>query len=362
MPSSTYCRDDLSPNTKDPLEALSRPTSDQISLDSYVTAGEKDPEERDNMYLETAGFSDSSQSPWDLYTELAGASNDPPAMSSILKAITAQPRAVESPCWTEYQLDACHVDLLRQRLEECGVSEKVRSGYFSELGIFVHEAHSYTHSIYACHFSRYFFKKLDHLSSSPEEEACVAHIVDSGSSDAKAKDSTNKDYHQPDNFYSHFFSIHHGCCLEIACTQKRARLNDLAEFYFFDSDRQTQVLVCIDFDADRSKKATLLTWRRSGGKLTAHVQDIRTEDGKLVPGDSLRITMLEIAPPDRIPPSMHNMAIEFSVQELVEILELAESARAKWDEIQRAKNTVPIVPKPTAWLPDGVEGASKPNS
>ncbi|OAL36658.1 hypothetical protein AYO20_03990 [Fonsecaea nubica] len=346
MPSSTHCRDDLSPKTKD-----------QTSLDNHVTTGEKESEERDNTCLETAGFSDTPKSPWDLYTELAGASNDPPALRSILKAITAQHRAVEPPFWTEYQLDACHVDLLRQRLEECGVSEKARSGYFSELGIFVHEAHSYTHNIYACQFSRYFFKKLDHLSSSPEEEACVAHIVDSGSSDAKAKDSTNKGYHQPDNFYSNFFSIHHGFCLEIACTQKRARLNDLAEFYFLNSDRQTQVLVCIDFDADHSKKATFLTWRCSGGKLKAHVQDIRTEDGKLVPGDSLRITMLEIAPPDRIPPSMHNMAIYFSVQELVEILEFAESARAKWDEIQRAKNTVPIVPKPTAALPDDVEGA-----
>lgn len=88
----------------------------------------------------------------------------------------------------------------------------------------------------------------------------MSRVANIRSADAEALN--NSDIHQPDNFFVHCRTPQYGLAIEIAYSQKRKRLQELAEFYIRQSVRETQVLIALDYDYGRTEKATLLTWRR----------------------------------------------------------------------------------------------------
>ncbi|EXJ69214.1 uncharacterized protein A1O5_07250 [Cladophialophora psammophila CBS 110553] len=247
---------------------------------------------------------------------------DPLAITSVLEAITAQNRAIPvvAPLWTEYRLAACHLDLLKQRIDLFGEGGKLRCGYFSRTKTFVHEVPSSAHQMCANKFRWSVYEKVLRLCPSLAELPFVKEVIFDHSPTIEASDGQGNDFHQADLFVNHILSMDYGFCLEFAYAQKRDRLSDLAQFYIHDSETETRLVIGIDYDPKHSKKATLRTWRRDGDKLQAHVQDLRADDGKPIPGDPLRINVLDIAPPHCTPLSMHSKAIEFSVKELDDIL------------------------------------------
>ncbi|KIX96538.1 uncharacterized protein Z520_07804 [Fonsecaea multimorphosa CBS 102226] len=291
------------------------------------------------------------------------APNDARVVKSTVKEIIIRQVTLPRPRWAEFPLEERHVDRLRICLDNCHAlrgttptgADDLRGGYFSNTGHFYHQKPAYAHDLFAhgfkvgaqqhtCGFSQHFGAKMRQLCSSPEEAAFVSQLGNSESAYCFARDPYIKDYHQPDGFFSHDVSVNYGVCLELVNSHKRARLADLADFYLHKSVRETQVLIAVDFDEDQSKRVVLSTWRRDGDGLKMHVQDIRDEDGTLVPGNPLRIPMLDIAPPAIVPLSMRNKAIVFSVQELCQIMKDAEDGVAK--VIEESERVPEIVPPP----------------
>jgi len=106
----------------------------------------------------------------------------------------------------------------------------------------------------------------------------------------------------------------------------------LAEFYLGEkSKRMCQVVVGIDCDyRGGTKRTTLLVFRRHGSdstgkKIVCHEQDIRRDDGAIIPGDPLRISMLDLAGSDDVPSSLRNKTIEIPVEKMHQFLELGEA-------------------------------------
>ena len=129
---------------------------------------------------------------------------------------------------------------------------------------------SRTHELCTRRLSQGILEKLGQLCSTPEEREFKYQIADSGSADAESNNS--RDVHQPDAFFHHGLSPQYGLVLEVAYSQKRNRLPELAKFYIFEGERETQMMIGIDYDYGRTKRATLLTWRRDGNKLRSYAQ------------------------------------------------------------------------------------------
>ncbi|KIW25472.1 uncharacterized protein PV07_08638 [Cladophialophora immunda] len=208
---------------------------------------------------------------------------DPPTVSSILHAIEAADAHGCDGCatWTEYQLEEKDWFILRQRLDESG--RKIRYHYFSETQTFAHQMVSYAHESSHGRLTMSLAVKLAALCASEEEKAFEKMIVNFGQADAKS--SSNSSIHRPDGYFAHGKSHKYGVVVEIAYSQKRERLQDLAEFYILRSDRKIQMLLAIDYDYGRTMKVSLITWRPNGsGGLDRRVQvcfylDAALDDG-----------------------------------------------------------------------------------
>jgi len=84
----------------------------------------------------------------------------------------------------------------------------------------------------------------------------ICFLVENDSSDRKSK-------HEPDASFWHDSAQYPGVIIEVAYSQKRKRLDRLAEDYHLDSDASVQAVVGLDIEYGRkdSRKATLSVWR-----------------------------------------------------------------------------------------------------
>lgn len=121
---------------------------------------------------------------------------------------------------------------------------------------------SLAHDLCANMLTSSILSKLRDLCASPEERQFVSRIANRGSADVKALNTS--DIHQPDSFIIHYRVPQHGLVVEISYSQKRKKLQELAEFYIRQSVLEIQMLIALDFDYGRTEKVTLLTWRRDG--------------------------------------------------------------------------------------------------
>ena len=88
---------------------------------------------------------------------------------------------------------------------------------------------------------------------------------------------STKSKHEPDASFWHDDAQYPGVIVEVAYSQKKKRLDRLAEDYLLDSDASVRVVVGLDIEygKERSRKATLSVWRTH----IAHTGD----------GDELRV-------------------------------------------------------------------------
>jgi hypothetical protein len=98
---------------------------------------------------------------------------------------------------------------------------------------------------------------------------------------------STKSKHEPDTSFWHDDAVYPGVIIEVSYSQKRKRLERLAEEYLLDSNANVQVVVGLDIEYGRkgsrksiSRKATLSVWR--------------TQMFHTVDGDELRVVQ-EIA-------------------------------------------------------------------
>jgi hypothetical protein len=96
--------------------------------------------------------------------------------------------------------------------------------------------------------------------------------------------SSSKSKHEPDTSFWHDGAEYPGVIIEVAYSQKRKRLDRLAEEYLFDSDASVQVVVGLDIEYGNkgSRKATLSVWRTrvfhtADGDELRVVQDVADE-------------------------------------------------------------------------------------
>lgn len=77
--------------------------------------------------------------------------------------------------------------------------------------------------------------------------------------------SNRKSRYEPDTSFWHDNAQYPGVVIEVAYSQKRDRLDRLAESYLLDSDASIQVVVGLDIEYGKegSRKATFSVWRTS---------------------------------------------------------------------------------------------------
>ena len=92
--------------------------------------------------------------------------------------------------------------------------------------------------------------------------------MNGGASTTQSRYSKGKDEHEADAFLYHYSDPLYGLALEVAYSQKRGKVLEKAKFYILECERETPIVVCIDYDYGRSKKVTLLTWRRDGDEMS----------------------------------------------------------------------------------------------
>ena len=111
-----------------------------------------------------------------------------------------------------------------------------------------------------------------------------------------APHSTNSK-HEPDASFWHDDAQYPGVIIEVAYSQKRKRLDRLAEDYLLDSDASVRVVVSLDigYGKKRSLKTTISVWRTH----VAHTDD----------GDELRVVQ-EIA--DEVYPALRQLSRRLS--------------------------------------------------
>ncbi|KIX92552.1 uncharacterized protein Z520_11728 [Fonsecaea multimorphosa CBS 102226] len=239
-----------------------------------------------------------------------------------------RPRVHEQSIWTEYQIGENDWVILKNSLAT--IYRTPRFDYFSQTHTFAYQILSDAHEHYLFGLSIALRNKLFRLGSSRREHAFMHNMLFYNRGGAKPLDS-NSGMHQMDGFLRNDDLPSYGVGVEIAFSQKRARLQELAEFHLLQSEQSVQWLLVIDFDHPRSKKVSLLTWKLcncdvSGAReLEVHDQVIRDENGALIPGDPLEISLLDIAPYHIVPPSLREKTIELSVEEIFKIVDGKES-------------------------------------
>ncbi|OQV03247.1 hypothetical protein CLAIMM_08316 [Cladophialophora immunda] len=197
----------------------------------------------------------------------------PRSVCSIIQDIESRlsGRSREDEPWKEYPLGVDDWKILRWFLDNCGW--KVRFDYFSRIQTFVHRMPSTAHDTFIYQLCIELIVKVRNLPAGDQErEEFRRLIITHGSGDVK---TTGSSTHSPDNFITHRRTPMYGLYIEFAWSQDRNRLPELAEFYMFESGRQTQVVIGIDCDSRRTKRVTLRCWRRSnptGDQISEYVQ------------------------------------------------------------------------------------------
>jgi hypothetical protein len=75
--------------------------------------------------------------------------------------------------------------------------------------------------------------------------------------------SPSKSKYEPDASFKHKDAEYPGVIIEVAYSQKKKRLAQLADNYLMDSDTSIRAVVCLDIEygKDESRRATLSIWR-----------------------------------------------------------------------------------------------------
>ncbi|KIX92031.1 uncharacterized protein Z520_12246 [Fonsecaea multimorphosa CBS 102226] len=247
----------------------------------------------------------------------------------------------DSSVWKEYPLSQRLWIIINEHLT--ALAGPLQYGYFSRTETFVHQVPSPSHESLSQSFAQLVTRKLYRLCREQGVRTFAGRVVHAGPPDSKAGSNSCRDLHQPDIFFSHVVLPKYGVAVEITYAEKRDRLQELAEFYMLKSNRNTRLFINIDYDRGRTWKVTLRTWRRDytdpiGLRLRSRVQELRGEDGTLVPGPPLRVCMLDFARQELVPPFLHGRDIELSVEELGSVIEEADASDSEETDSEQSDN------------------------
>ncbi|OAP54029.1 hypothetical protein AYL99_11789 [Fonsecaea erecta] len=238
-------------------------------------------------------------------------SDDALTASFIVRDVQARLSGrVPGPEWSAHGMTSSGWDILRRLLKDSVNHDKLRYDYFPGTQTFVHRMPSHTHDLACNGFAQIVLRELTWIChGAPEKQQFLrnAFLCCRGN-----------------GFY--------GLVIEVAYAQKSKQLEKLAQFYLFDAHLNTQKVVGIAIDYDRSKRVTLHTWQRdnsnaaTSGRIQHYSQEVRTETGARVSGPPLQISVFDIAPPSLVPSSLHGVTIPISLEGLCDDIELGEDA------------------------------------
>ncbi|OAP55604.1 hypothetical protein AYL99_09755 [Fonsecaea erecta] len=266
-------------------------------------------------------------------------SDDAPTASFIVQDVEARLFGrVPGSEWNTYQITPSGWGILRRLLEDSVNGGKLRCDYFSKTQTFVHRMLSLTHEITCGSFAAILFRELGTIcQGTPEERRFLLSVTSRRSSTLKGKQDS--DSHEPDDFFSSVDKLSYGFTLEVAYSRKSKQLENLAQFYLFETSLQIQKVVGISLDYNHSKRVTLHVWQRENGDITTssrlqhYSQEVRTETGTRVSGPPLQISMFDIAPPSLVPSSLHGVSVQFPLDELWDKIESAELETARLESL-----------------------------
>jgi len=162
------------------------------------------------------------------------------------------------------------------------------------------------HEFFIARIEDAIFSQLKSIREGSDDAAAFAQRVNPGRSTeiyfpVENDSSGRESKHEPDASFWHDSAQYPGVIIEVAYSQKRRRLNRLAEDYLLDSDASVQAVVGLDIEYGKkgSGKATLSVWRarmfRTGTEDELRVvKEVADEVGCIY--DSFIVDILTLAP------------------------------------------------------------------
>ncbi|OAL56152.1 hypothetical protein IQ07DRAFT_583540 [Pyrenochaeta sp. DS3sAY3a] len=271
-------------------------------------------------------------------------------------------RSIQQDPWTEYQLEPGEYDRIEHILSHnkallSFTKDKIRYDYDLESHRLVVRMPTGVHERFIDRVEDAIRSQLKAIRGGSDKAASFAQKVQPARSTeiffpAETDSFKGKSKYEPDTSFWHDDAEYPGVIIEVAYSQKRKRLDRLAENYLLDSDASVQVVVGLDVEYGKkgTKKATLSVWRTriihtpDGDELEAY-RDVenevfRDEQGKPTDLPGLRLFLSDFAceelTKDEI--SSKEPDIFVSSKELCQYLDAAEHKMSRHDGL--VKHTV----------------------
>ncbi|KAK2765091.1 hypothetical protein FQN54_008790 [Arachnomyces sp. PD_36] len=240
--------------------------------------------------------------------------------------------------WTEFRLSKEDYDEVERQLSRDEsllgyVKDKIRFDYDRESRRMIVRMPSGVHELFIDGVEDAIRSQLKEIRSGSDRAALFARKVRParGTEISFPAGDIPKSKYEPDTSFWHDNARYPGVVIEVAYSQKRKRLNRLAENYLLDSDASIQVVVGLDIEYGQkgSRKATLSMWRTSIAKTLAEDELIvfRDEQGNPTRHPGLRLQLRDFAyeelAEDEIGEEKRELVV--STQELCQYLAAAET-------------------------------------
>ncbi|KAF2806326.1 uncharacterized protein BDZ99DRAFT_573887 [Mytilinidion resinicola] len=186
-------------------------------------------------------------------------------------------RHIKRHPWTEFQLAEGEYDEIERRLERSEllgyVKDKIRYDYDRESDRLVVRMPTAVHELFIARVEDAIFSQLKSIRDGLGAAAAFAQKVYPARSTEIYFPVDNfpfgrKSKHEPDASFWHDDAQYPGVVIEVAYSQKRKRLDRLADDYLLDSDASVQVVVGLDIEYRSieygrkvSRQATFSVWR-----------------------------------------------------------------------------------------------------
>jgi hypothetical protein len=117
------------------------------------------------------------------------------------------------------------------------------------------------HESLGSYITQEILRQLDKIAQSDNPSAIFARNIENSASAEISFDDIEYGSHQPDASFQHFEAQYPGVILELSYSQKKKDLSRLANEYILGSDADIRVVIGIDVEYKRSKKASVSIWR-----------------------------------------------------------------------------------------------------
>jgi len=214
------------------------------------------------------------------------------------------------------------------------VEDKVHLDYFPDKFEFVVRTSCTVHQIFLSKLESAIQDQLDVMKNGNSQLATIADRIRNGGSASVHFANTRR--HDPDRQFYYMDVAWPALIIEFADFSKQKHLGKLADEYILESDGSIKMVLGINIDNRRTKKATVSLWRPSYGvdeagtflesrNILVH-QEFRKPDGTPVKDQTLRLPLQYFIPSTvLLPPSTGEQEITISYEKLAHFLDRAEA-------------------------------------